>query len=1209
MAKSFFDLASDTPSRSIPEVQAVAATRNQGGERVRLKRDNAERRQAAEVKENTGFGELIGATMVHGTPGYIDRLMQESEVRTPGAEYKLPDDFVDQMHKHGIGTDQWEIFSRATNDEHFSLLTGFAMTNEDVKRTQAQFGLVGNIAASAFDPGAAALDATTGGLAVSSRVGRLANAVRGGLAASATNTALSVASSTYNPEVDGTDHAIAAATGFVMGGVFSAHRGADFVPPSKVREVAERDFTGRASRESLSAAKVEGIPDNQTPGLSQRTVSDALEEHRGTDADEIGIRPAFAPIRRSLSARMGNMKSPAVRKASRWLYRDGVGYTDRDAVIRESAGQKAARDRATLETKVMRSWDAAWNEHRRATGVARYDEGERLKFSRQVAEVLRGAETDNAAVNQSAQGLRGVLDELHDLRVRAGLAEPGDKAVDYFPQIQSAQSLSKVYGEMGLSERQVEDIYTESILSRMRTDADGEARAKFDEIEAGYQGTSDAALRARERSEDLGRAIGDRQQRLRDAEARVAEVADVPGAHGERLRTAAKRRYEDAVRKLDRANERLTSANGKLKAALEAEAKSKHAAKHARAVADDGGIDEELARAYARALVARGKQKVLGVTDTPLKPLDLDDLEELRNVLTEAGASEARITSILGKYSARAEEAGKVGSSKKRIRLDSGFRTTVTNRFGDQVEIGVTDFMENDALRVVTSYARDTIGWSAISSHGNIRGPGELRGLKRMLLDDARNAGDDTEAVERMFDIGVNSIMGRSTETNPNSKWSKMGRAMRDVQFVRLMNQVGFTLFTELGPTVARAGVLNTAKSIFYVGDFLKRGRDGTLKGKEARWLEDLIGTGTEFLRNPVFMRLEDDAFMPSAYGNSRVGRGIENVSNRAQRLSSILSGMAPMNTALQRLAGRATLMRLLEMANSTKPLKTGEIRRMRSYGLDQADQEALFASLKGVKKVDDITEHALSHEQRERVAAYMYAVTRHAVLEGEASDSIVLMHSAAGKLLTQFRSFMAYSYERHFLNSAYHWKDWNTYMMVSLSTTIAGLQWAARSYLNNVHDEKKRKELLTWGNFAENAVGQSSWGGIVPALVDTAAPFLGQDPVFSNSRSTGLSNNLIGGIPSVDWANRVLEAATLPAQALSSDKEVTTKEVESAMKILWFQNLTGWQNIQKMALKEAEERGVLDKTSSVENAANRAKKAEEKNSWRAKSLFGLNED
>ncbi|PZR65913.1 MAG: hypothetical protein DI537_50860, partial [Stutzerimonas stutzeri] len=516
------------------------------------------------------------------------------------------------------------------------------------------------------------------------------------------------------------------------------------------------------------------------------------------------------------------------------------------------------------------------------------------------------------------------------------------------------------------------------------------------------------------------------------------------------------------------------------------------------AAADQGGeIDDELLGAVARSYLKRAQANFEGDgMDLLVRPLDSDSVEEIGNMLTEAGVSPVRSQELLSKLERKTYESGKLDRAKKRIDLDETYSTTIRNEAGEDVQVSMADLFDNDVDSVMTRYMREITGWSALSSKAGIKNRAQLDRFVSKLTMDARKSGDDVKGIERIIDIGIKSTFGRSTELDPTSSGARYARFLRNYNFARVMNQVGFSLFAELGPAVAHGGVRNFVRSGFAVKSFLKRGADGKLSSQEARVMERLFAPGTDWLRNPPFLRLDEDALVPQTF-NVKHGEKIDNAMNMATHVTSVASGMAPINTMLQRIAGRATLLRLLDMANAKK-LSDAEVARLRTWGLDEKAQADVFGYLKGKRQIEQIDPDKLPFQTRERMAAFLFRVTRHQVLEGDASDGIELMHSTTGRIVTQFRSFMVNSYTRHFLNSVHHYDDWRTYAMVTLSAAAAGMGWAARTYINTIGNEEQRNEQLTPENIARNAVAQSSWSNIVPAVTDMVwADTLGNAPVF----------------------------------------------------------------------------------------------------------------
>lgn len=591
------------------------------------------------------------------------------------------------------------------------------------------------------------------------------------------------------------------------------------------------------------------------------------------------------------------------------------------------------------------------------------------------------------------------------------------------------------------------------------------------------------------------------------------------------------------------------------------------------AAADEGDeIDDELLGAVARSYLKRAQANFEGDgMDLLVRPLDSDSVEEIGNMLTEAGVSPVRSQELLSKLERKTYESGKLDRAKKRIDLDETYSTTIRNEAGEDVQVSMADLFDNDVDSVMTRYMREITGWSALSSKAGIKNRAQLDRFVSKLTMDARKSGDDVKGIERIIDIGIKSTFGRSTELDPTSSGARYARFLRNYNFARVMNQVGFSLFAELGPAVAHGGVRNFVRSGFAVKSFLKRGADGKLSSQEARVMERLFAPGTDWLRNPPFLRLDEDALVPQTF-NVKHGEKIDNAMNMATHVTSVASGMAPINTMLQRIAGRATLLRLLDMANAKK-LSDAEVARLRTWGLDEKAQADVFGYLKGKRQIEQIDPDKLPFQTRERMAAFLFRVTRHQVLEGDASDSIELMHSTTGRIVTQFRSFMVNSYTRHFLNSVHHYDDWRTYAMVTLSAAAAGMGWAARTYINTIGNEEQRKKQLTPENFARNALAQSSWSNIVPAVTDMVwADTLGNAPVFSGNRSTGLEYGVMG-IPSIDLLNKVYGSGRIAGALLDPDQHVTERQARDLWRIWWFNNMTGVRNIADAALRELPDR------------------------------------
>ena len=180
--------------------------------------------------------------------------------------------------------------------------------------------------------------------------------------------------------------------------------------------------------------------------------------------------------------------------------------------------------------------------------------------------------------------------------------------------------------------------------------------------------------------------------------------------------------------------------------------------------------------------------------DLLVRPLDSDSVEEIGNMLTEAGVSPVRSQELLSKLERKTYESGKLDRAKKRIDLDETYSTTIRNEAGEDVQVSMADLFDNDVDSVMTRYMREITGWSALSSKAGIKNRAQLDRFVSKLKSDARKSGDDVKDIERLIDIGLKSTFGRSTELDPASRGARYARFLRNWNFARVMNQVGFAV-------------------------------------------------------------------------------------------------------------------------------------------------------------------------------------------------------------------------------------------------------------------------------------------------------------------------------------------------------------------------------------------------------------------------------
>jgi hypothetical protein len=577
-------------------------------------------------------------------------------------------------------------------------------------------------------------------------------------------------------------------------------------------------------------------------------------------------------------------------------------------------------------------------------------------------------------------------------------------------------------------------------------------------------------------------------------------------------------------------------------------------------------LNDDLTDKVADAWLKRARNKALSVdNDSFHTGLSGEHVDSIEALLHDAGVPPEKAAILTDSMRQQVDDKGVHARFKSRIPMDESYSAEITSRrTGETHTVAMHDLLENDVGHLIDRYARDMAGWTALKSKLGVGTQAELDALRKQVVDEASKSGGKGKDMGRMFDIGVNTTLGRSTELNPGGASSRAGRMIRDYSHLLYMNQMGWSMAAEIGPTMAYAGLRTSLRAMPGVNKLFKRMANGDFAEKEMRLYADMYAPGTDLTRNPVYLRT--DALGESMFDKtSRSGKVLNKIDNTQQvlkRAQSVLSGMAPILSRLQVWAARGSMMKLLELANARK-VSQSWIDRLRNHGMTAEAQEAIFSKLKGIRSVDKIADEwpKWDVETREAISAYMATVTRRQVTEGLAGDSIEMMHSAAGKPFTQFRRFMTASYEAHMLN-AMHMRDWQAFHMVTLSTLFATLGMGARTYVNTIGNPEEREKQMDLKALTFSGIQMSSYSSIIPMLVDTGVhDIAGYDPVFAYGRSSGLDSG-VKGIPTLATAERLWNVMGIPGRLAAQDHQLSKQDVSNLWKLMWLNNATGFRNI-----------------------------------------------
>lgn len=1155
--------------------------------------------------EKTSAWDLIGAATVQGTVGQLNHNSEEVKLIEKKAVegYQLSPRILKSMEDQQLSTVQRTLLDRATSDEHADWLISLAVQNEMVQEDRSQFGFLANAGADALDPGMFAVDALTGGATKFARGGRVLNGIAAGTLAAAVNTGIQASNRTFDPNVSDDDLINTAATSFFLAGILGARKGSEYVP-RKQNSVYTKAYAGDAKAslddsvlddelQSLSAAKRVDLNPNRTPGLDPLrepgAIEDGLEANaRATEDNKV----SFAAIRRDLSARFNKHPAASVRFVGSKLFRDGVGYVDKNVPVVETAPEMAKRlhvQSAEGYEKAMNTGLQAWKKRNGVTWI----NNEKIRgFRSEVGRAVRGETEVSPEAIQAAAGIRKVTADTwkigHDNKV-PGFETPAPPHKNWLPREMSVDAFGHHFGEGGLTaDNVIKQLFVPALRNAWQAtkDVTGDARTRaklieHQEIHAQAKGLAESA---HARVESLHNSAESLREQLKQRAAKKPSQSAAKNATTARVTAELQEKLKRAESRLDDQKSKVHEMQRRLDTAQKSMDEMK-------ATSVKPEIDEKLLHAVAKAMLRQGQAKLEGdSTQLFARGLPLDDISTLKNLLSEAGVSDADAVGILYRLKGKSDEAGVNPYSHHRVDLDETFRTTLTKDDGSTVEIGISDFLENDVEKLIFNYTKNVNGWAAMKSKLNVGNDVELNTLRNKLRQDSNahlpgswEDGKDAAGFGRVFQIAENSVFGRSTLRNPNGKTAKAARFLMDLQFPRVMNQVSFSMLAELGPMAQHAGLFNVIKSMPTAWRTMQRLADGTLADDDARVLSDFFTAGNDMVSHPFGLRLEDDihGYVSGAKDSLAVkaGDAAYNGLEIAKRVTSYGSGMAPMQSFIQRATAGAMMRKLIDQANGLK-MSAAEVNRLRHFGITEKAQADIFKTLKGVQRIKDIDADKIDFDTREAISAFLYRSTKKAVLEPDVADTFEIMHTLPGRILGQFRMFQVGSHTNHFLYALANLNDVRTFQMLSISMTMATLGWAAKTHLNTIGDPEKREKLMGGDNWQSKyfkaGFQQMSASAFLPIIADTitddiltqAAGMdlekeLGFDPRFKNAaRTTGNGTGLITGSAVGDFITRAVKSKQLLINGVRSDKQITRKQVEDASRLAVWSNFTGLQNI-----------------------------------------------
>jgi len=599
------------------------------------------------------------------------------------------------------------------------------------------------------------------------------------------------------------------------------------------------------------------------------------------------------------------------------------------------------------------------------------------------------------------------------------------------------------------------------------------------------------------------------------------------------------------------------------------------------------GVDEieygdsfKIAEAYIKSIRSRR----FGQFDVN-RALAGQDMDTLKMMLDDAGMASEDITRITDKirFDGDNGDRGRIASAKWRLDLDETHRSTLYSKNGTKREVGIEDFLEDDAEMLMGQYVRSVTATGHMEdflkdfrvrdAEGNlpVHAP-SFETVKGYIAKEASEKGMSTAKFNKEMKVLDNShklVHGIPIEGASNFRTAQ--RMLRDYNFSRIGGQLGVAQLAEVGNIIGNGGLRVLVQNMPALKKIFANAKTGKLSDDFLNEAETIWGFGTDLERMNMSAMFDESGAVEAASGMQRA----DHVLQRAKRVTVVGSGMGHVNMVLQRMNSRVIVQRFMDDATGRRGIN---VNRMRGMGITDEMQPRIQAQLR--KHVDQSEGMLGKKVQRINIDkwddldaknAFVNGVDRWAkksVQENDIGNMPDFMSYELGKTIGQFRSFMMASYVKQTL-AGLHNRDWETFSAFATSMFFGGLFYAAQQQVNSIGRDDREEFLsrrLDTQSIAKAAFQRAAFSSVLPLGFDTAREAVGLEPIF-DFRSSGLRGGggpvgALMGNPSADLIDGAFRATGGIAASMRGDYQFSEEDAQAAAKVFMMQNMFGVRNV-----------------------------------------------
>ena len=569
------------------------------------------------------------------------------------------------------------------------------------------------------------------------------------------------------------------------------------------------------------------------------------------------------------------------------------------------------------------------------------------------------------------------------------------------------------------------------------------------------------------------------------------------------------------------------------------------------------------------------------------------DASKMREVLKKSSnLSDSEIEdtiTLLSKSKSKSKSKVANDRAKRRAFLDETFQTTLTGRDGKEYSFHILDLYDRDAFSSMERYSRKMSGDYALYDTFGWKGPDDadkaFKAAEKAIVEADKNAkGSIKNKSQRNLERA--KLLYNAVKEYPLEVPSKKGkvfhdslRLLRNIQHIRVLNQVGLSQLTEIPLIAARAGIEGFIQGFPGFRALFSDVKHGKLQTEALDEMESVFGIGGFVRRNMTTTAYEDPDFLP-VVPDSLLGKAIDKTERLKNWSTNNVSGMSRMNDMLHKWAAQAINYRVLNRDMFSRIPKN----RLLDLGLDdsmiarinkqiQGNTKTVEGRFKKRIKALDFSKPWQDEQAWDAYRLFVRRLTYRTIQENDIGNlPAFMLDSSVAKTLFQFRSFLMGAHSKMLLNGLRH-RDAETATLFLGSLLGGSVTYMGQVAVNSTTAKDPKKYLekkLSTQEMAFGIFSKAGWSSWIPSILDTGSQLaLGRS--LGGARSTGQTVGLIdlNANPTMDFLSSALVAGSTPARALFNGG-LSENDVRAIQKIIPFQNAFFFQQALKYSLNSA---------------------------------------